>query len=176
MISRSIPQTLVAVAIAGILAACGSSKAPDTSSVAVPLALPSDTTDTAAATTSAGSAAPDSSQPSQAAAPTTAIPAATDDIWKALDKHGADLDTAIQKGALKDVQASADAIRELTAALPAHASKLSADAQTKLQQDVGFIATYAGKLDEAASAGDQAAAKLNYKKLNDVLGGITRFP
>jgi hypothetical protein len=173
MIIRSIQQTLAAMAVTGMLAACGASKTPDSSSVAVPLALPSDATDTAAGPASVASDGPQQTQPT---APTTAIPAATDDIWRALDKQGAGLDAAIKKGALKDVPGKADAIRDLTAALPAHASKLSADAQTKLQQDVAFIAAYAGKLDAAANAGDQAAAKANYKKLNDVLGGITRFP
>jgi len=171
MKNRTIPHVFIATVVTGMLAACNTSKPPDASPI--PLALPADNTSTATPATPSASGA---SQPMQSTAPPTSIPAATDDIWKALDKQSADLQSAIQNGALKDVHGSADAIRDLTAALPAHASRLSADAKTKLQQDVTLIATYVEKLDTAANAGDQAGAKANYEKLNDVLGGITRFP
>jgi hypothetical protein len=164
---RALPRVLPAILVTAALAAC-TSKAPDTSSVTHPLALPEPASASTASGVSPGAAT--------ANVATTPIPVATDDIWKALDKQNADLDSAISNNAWKKAQGDADAIRDLTGALPAHASKLSADAQTKLQQDVAFIASYAGKLDEAANAGDAGAAKKNYKKLNDVLGGITRFP
>jgi hypothetical protein len=170
---RNIQYVFAAIALMGLLVACSSSKAPGTTSV--PLSLPADAS-TAAVSDASTAAAPDASQPAASGSVTTSIPAATDDIWKALDKQGADLEAAIQKGSLKDVQARADAIRDLTAALPAHASKLSADAQAKLQQDVTLVASYVEKLDAAGNAGDQAGTKANYKKLNDVLGGIARFP
>jgi len=167
---RSTPLAFATLALlAASLAACGS-KAPDNASVSVPLPLPAESG------TTATTAAPDASTATAPAAPATAIPAATDEIWKALDRQGADLQSAIDNGAWKDVPAKADAIRDLTSALPAHASKLAPDAQAKLQQDVGFVAAYAAKLDAAANAGDAAGAKANFKKLNDVLGGITRFP
>jgi hypothetical protein len=167
MKNRTTQDVLIAITITAILAGCSASQTPDTSAVALPLSLPADKT---------ASTASDASQPAQPGEPPTPIPSATDDIWKALDRQSADLQTAIQNGVLKDVHGKASAIRDLTGALPAHASKLSPDAQTKLQQDVTLIATYVDKLDAAAAAGDQAAAKANYKKLNDVMGGITHFP
>lgn len=168
--ARCLPAALV---LTCLLAACG--KAPDSSTVTKPLALPPDATAAPASNASppeagAGAAA----APASAAA--TAIPTATDDIWKALDKQGAALEKAVDGGMWKDVPGRADAIRDLVAALPAHASKQPADAQAKLQQQVTLVATYAGKLDAAANAGDAAGAKSAYKKLNDVLGGLTRFP
>jgi hypothetical protein len=169
MTCQAFSRVLPAILVAAALAAC-SAKAPDSSSVTQALALPG----TASATASTASGV--SLATASGSFATTPIPSATDDIWKALDKQNADLDSAISNGAWKKAQGDADAIRDLTAALPAHASKLPADAQTKLQQDVAFIATYSGKLDEAANSGDAAAAKKNYKKLNDVLGGITHFP
>jgi soluble cytochrome b562 len=162
------PNSLLAIAVIGILTGCSASPAPDTSSVPVPLALPADNT--------APTASEVAAHPTEPTAVSTPIPSATDDIWKALDKQSADLQIAIQNGGMKDVPGKANAIRDLTAALPAHASRLSADAQTKLQRDVTLIATYVDKLDAAANAGDQAGAKAQYKKLNDVLGGIARFP
>ncbi|MBS0456070.1 MAG: hypothetical protein JSS44_01895 [Proteobacteria bacterium] len=168
------PRTLAVVTLTGLLAACGG-KSIDTSTVSQSLPLPPE--NSAAAPSSDASVASSGVAPAPAATTaSTPIPAATDEIWKALDKRSADLQKAIDAGAWKDVTGSADAIRDLTAALPGHASKLAADAQTELQQQVTLIGTYAGKLDDAAKAGDAAAAKANFKKLNDTLGGITRFP
>ena len=169
-------HALAILAVATSLAACN--KAPDTSPVTQSLPLPPDTTSAPAAGATPAEGAPGAAAAAApaAAATTTAIPAATDDIWKALDRQGADLEKAVTGSAWKDVPGKADAIRDLVAALPAHASKLPADAQEKLEQQVILVATYAGKLDAAAGSGDAAGAKANYKKLNDVIGGITRFP
>ena len=91
-------------------------------------------------------------------------------------KQSADLQAIVQNGALKDVQGKANAIRDLTQALPAHASSLSTDAQAKLQQDVTLVATLVEKLNAAGNAGNQVGAKASFVKLNNVLGGMTRFP
>lgn len=174
MIAPRMSRTLAVAALTGLLAACGG-KSIDTSTVSQSLPLPPE--NAAVAPASDGSAASSGAAFTPAASTTTTpIPAATDEIWKALDKRSADLQKAIDGGAWKDVAGNADAIRDLTAALPGHASKLAADAQTELQQQVTLIGTYAGKLDDAAKASDAAAAKANFKKLNDTLGGITRFP
>jgi hypothetical protein len=167
---RTFPNLLVAIAVAGSLAACNAGKPPESSSVALPLPANSATADPAA------SGASTASSPAESSGPSIPIPAATDDIWKAIDRQSADLDKIVQNGTMKDVHAKAFAIRDLTGALPAHASRLSADAQTQLQQDVELVATLAEHLDAAATAGDKAAVQLNYKKLNTALGGITRFP
>ncbi len=166
---RSIRPGLALVVATGLLAACN--KAPDTSTVTQTLPLPPET-----ATAPVADAAASASGVAAPATASTPIPVATDDIWKALDKQGADLEQAVDGGAWKDVPARADAIRDLTAALPGHASKLPAEAQQALQQQVALVATYAAKLDQAAGAGDAGAAKDAYKKLNATLGGITRFP
>ncbi|MBS0212598.1 MAG: hypothetical protein JSR26_05370 [Proteobacteria bacterium] len=173
-------RPVLATAVLCLFAAC-SGKAPDTSTVSQSLSLPPEAgaastdasnpgaaNDTAAASGAAGAvAAPASSTP---------IPSATDDIWKALDKQGYALQKAVDGASWKDAQAAADAIRDLTAALPAHASNLSSGQQNQLQQQVTLIATYAGKLDAAAQAGNANDARDNYKRLNDTLGGIVRFP
>ncbi|MBS0193493.1 MAG: hypothetical protein JSR34_04540 [Proteobacteria bacterium] len=168
---------LLTASVLCLLVAC-SGKAPDTSTVSQALSLPPESG--AAVATDAGSTAtPEAAPPGAASAPaasSTPIPAATDDIWKALDKQGYALQKAVDGNAWKDAQAAADAIRDLCAALPAHASKLSSDQQNQLQQQVTLIATYAGKLDAAAQSGNAGDAKDNYKKLNDTLGGIVRFP
>jgi hypothetical protein len=165
MKNRTIARVFATLVVAGLFAGCGASKAPEPTSIALP--LPADTT----------AAAPsDASRPTQSAGVVTPIPAATGDVWKAIDKQSADLQAIVQNGALKDVQAKANAIRDLTQALPAHASGLSTDDQAKLQQQVTLVATYVEKLNTASSAGDQAGAKANFVKLNNVLGGMTRFP
>lgn len=177
MTARRLPGILAVALLTGVLAGCGS-KSIDTSTVSQSLPLPPENSTAAPAAGDANGGAATSGLPPAApvATASTAIPAATDDIWKALDKRSADLQKAIDGGAWKDVQSNADAIRDLTAALPSHASKLATDAQTELQQQVTLIGTYAGKLDDAAKAADGAAAKANFKKLNDTLGGVTRFP
>lgn len=153
-----------------LLAACG--KAPDTSLVTQSLPLPPEGSVPAAA---GAQAAPATAQGTAAPTAATPVPVATDDIWKALDRQSAALQKAVDGGAWKDVPASAAAIRDLTAALPAHASRLPADDQQLLQQQVTLVATYVGKLDAAASAGNAAGVKANFKRLNDTLGGISRF-
>ncbi len=160
-----------AIVLASLLAAC--SKAPDTSLVTQSLTLPPEGSVASVADGGAVAAAASSSSGNTAS---TSVPAATDEVWKALDRQAAALQKAVDGGVWKDVPASADAIRDLTAALPAHAAKLSADDQQMLQQQVTLVATYVGKLDEAASAGNAAGVKANFKRLNDTLGGITRFP
>ena len=165
MKNRTIAHVFATIAVAGVFAGCSASKAPEPSSIALP--LPADTT---------ASAPSDASRPTQSAGVVTPIPAATGDVWKAIDKQSADLQAIVQNGALKDVQGKANAIRDLTQALPAHASRLSTDDQAKLQQQVTLVATYVEKLNTASSSGDQAGAKANFVKLNSVLGGMTRFP
>jgi len=165
MKNRSIARVFATIAVAGVFAGCSASKAPEPSTIALP--LPADTT---------ASAPSDASRPAPSAGVVTPIPAATGDLWKAIDKQSADLYTIVQNGALKDVQGKANAIRDLTQALPAHASGLSSDDQAKLQQQVTLVATYVEKLNAASSSGDGASAKANFVKLNSVLGGMTRFP
>ncbi len=165
---RTAAHLLIAIALTAILAACGSGKPPDTSSVTQFLALPADKH-----AEQASGASPPAGSASVAGTP---IPATTDEIWMALDKQSYALQKAVDGGAWKDAQTKADAIGDLIAALPAHASKLSADEQTRLQQKIALVANYLQKLKVAAGSGDAAAVKDNYKKLNDTLGGITRFP
>jgi len=165
MKNRTIAHVFAAIAVAGAFAGCSANKAPEPSTIALP--LPADTT---------ASAPSDPSRPAPSAGVVTPIPATTGDLWKAIDKQSADLQAIVQNGALKDVQGKANAIRDLTQTLPARASALSTDDQAKLQQQVTLVATYVEKLNAASSAGDQAGAKATFVKLNSVLGGMTRFP
>ena len=166
MKSRTLPHLVAVLAVTALLSACGTGKTPDSAADSAPLL----------AGKPVSPAASDASSREEAEAAPTPIPSTTDAIWKAIDKENADLQTIIQNGALKEVHHKAYAIRDLVAALPAHASKQPADAQTKLQQDVKFVATLAERLDAAGDSGDKAGAEANYKKLVAVLGGMTRSP
>ena len=83
-----------------------------------------------------------------------------------------ELKATIRNGTLKDVHRKAFAIRDLVAALPAHASALPADARAKLHDDVKFVATLAARLDASGDANDKAATQANYDKMVGVLNGI----
>lgn len=157
-------QFIASLAVIGMLGACTASKTPDPASDAAALraAKPAD---------SPASNAPAAAE--EEAAP-TAVPATADGVWQAIDQQSADLKTTIQSGVLKEVHHKAFAIRDLVAALPAHASMLPAESQAKLQGEVKFVSTLADRLDAAGDANDKAGAQDNYDKLVAVLNGITR--
>ena len=104
-----------------------------------------------------------------------AIPETADGIWQAIDGKSAELKASIDSGSLANVHHQAFAIRDLVSALPAHSPSLSTEDQTKLEGEVKFVATLAGRLDETGDAGDKAASQANYDKLVAVLDGITRY-
>jgi len=166
MKSRIVVHIVAALAVSCVLACCSSNKPPESPSV--PASPHADKP--------AAAVASEASQREESAEAPTPIPATAGDIWKAIDKQSADLQAIIQNGALKEVHHKAYAIRDLVAALPAHATGVSSDAQARLQQDVKFVATLAERLDAAGDAGDKADAEANYRKLVAVLGGMTRFP
>ena len=103
------------------------------------------------------------------------VPKTADAIWQAIDTHSSELKAAIESGALDTVHHHAFAIRDLIAALPAHSPATSVDEQTKLQNQVKFVATLADRLDASGDSGDRAGAQSNYDKLVAVLNGITRY-
>lgn len=118
MKSRSVVHRVAALAVTCILASCGSNKPPEASSV------PGSTrADKPAA------AASEASQQEESVDAPTLIPSTAADIWKAIDQQSADLQAIIQNGALKEVHHKAYAIRDLVAALPAHATGLPSDAK-----------------------------------------------
>ena len=164
MNTRNLSQTLVALAITGLLSACSASKTPEAATNAASLV----------AATPVASAASDAAPAAEAEAAATPIPDTADAIWKSIDEQSSDLSKMIQSGSLGDVHHKAFAIRDLVAALPAHASGLPADAQSKLQSDVKFVATLATRLDAAGDGNDKAGAQDNYDKLVAVLKGIPR--
>jgi hypothetical protein len=154
------------LALLASLSACKGSNAPAAASTAQP---------TPAAEAASSGPAPEkvAAQAEQEAAPTT-IPDTADAIWLAIDKQSAELKTTIGGGDLKDVHHKAFAIRDLVAALPERSPSLSADEQTKLQNEVKFVATLADRLDATGDANDKAGAQANYDQLVKVLSGITR--
>jgi hypothetical protein len=164
MNARTLSHVVATLAITGLLAACGTGKTPDTATNSAPLL----------AGKPVSSAASEASPPAEAEAAPTPIPDTADAIWKAIDQQSADLKATITSGDLKQVHHKAFAIRDLVAALPTHASGLAADAQTKLQSDVKFVATLADRLDAAGDGNDKAGAQENYDKLVGVLRGIPR--
>jgi hypothetical protein len=127
----------------------------------------------------APSAAPAVHEPAAEAAnaeAATTIPDSVPAIWQAVDQRNAELKAAVDGGSLADVHHLAFAIRDLVAALPAKQPALDAAAKAKLQGEVGFVDTLAGRLDQSGDANDRAATQANYQQLAAVLGGMTREP
>lgn len=148
------------------LSGCKGNQAPD----ATPGATPAVATAPAAAMP-----APDAMPAAPAEAAAIAIPDSADGIWQAIDEHGSELKAAIDAGAMEAVHHHAFAIRDLVAALPAHSPTLSPEDMAKLQGEVKFVATLAGRLDETGDAGDKAGTQANFEKLATVLNGMNRY-
>lgn len=156
--------TLFSLALIGTLAACQKPTPPATAPApAAPSAAPA--TETASAPPAA---AMETSEP-------TAIPDTADAIWLAIDQHTVELKATIASGDLKSVHHHAFAIRDLVAALPAHSPSLPAEEQSKLGEDVKFVATLADRLDQSGDASDQAGSQANFEQLSAVLTGMTRY-
>ena len=100
------------------------------------------------------------------------IPATADGIWKAVDQEMATLGQLISDKKLATLHEHAYAVRDLIAALPEHAAKLSSDNQAKLASDEKFVAALASRLDQSGDSGDQVGAQSNYEKLSGVLANI----
>ena len=104
-----------------------------------------------------------------------AIPATADAIWLVIDQKRAALRAAIEANQLDQVHHLAFAIRDHIAALPARTSKQSDEDKAKLDGEIGFVATLADRLDQAGDSGDQASARENFDKLDQVLERVTRY-
>ena len=103
------------------------------------------------------------------------IPATAEGIWKAIDQEMATLDQLITNNKLATVHQHAYAVRDLVAALGAHAEKLSQTDQDKLAADNKFVAALASRLDQSGDSGDQAGARSNYEKLKGVVASIRQL-
>ena len=150
-----------------VLAGCKGNQAPE--------ATPAPTTPANAVAAAPADATPTPTPEASEAPAATPIPASADDIWQAIDQHSAELKATIQSGSLENVHHHAFAIRDLVAALPEKTPTLPTEEQTKLENDVKFVATLADRLDETGDASDRAGAQANYDKLVAVLNGITRY-
>ena len=104
-----------------------------------------------------------------------AIPATAEGIWKAIDQEMATLDQVITSNKLATVHQHAYAVRDLVAALGAHAEKLSLTDKDKFATDSKFVAALASRLDQSGDSGDQAGARSNYDKLKVVVASIRQF-
>lgn len=115
----------------------------------------------------------DAAAPAEAEAAIT-IPDDVDAIWSQIDKHQAELATVVASGNLAETHHHAFAIRDLFAAVPAHAAAMSAEDKATMDKNVAFVATLAGRLDSAGDAGDRAGAQASYAQLAKVLEGTPR--
>ena len=93
-------------------------------------------------------------------------------VWRDVKTHEAELGQLVGSKKLEQVHEVAFAIRDLVATLPAKSQQLSAEQQTKLNGNVKFVATLAGRLDASGDANDQAATEAGFKQLQSVLASI----
>jgi hypothetical protein len=107
-----------------------------------------------------------------AAEQAAAVPASAPEILQAIDAKSAQLQHAIQTGALGQVHHLAYAIRDLAAALPSHSPNLAADKLAAVKGEVKFVATLAERLDASGDANDKATTQANYEKLAKVIATI----
>ena len=115
----------------------------------------------------------DAAAPSEAEAP-TAIPDSVDAIWSEIDKHQAELATVVASGNLAEAHHHAFAIRDLFAAVPAHAAAMSDEDKATMDKNIAFAATLAGRLDSAGDAGDRPGAQASFAQLAKVLEDTPR--
>lgn len=101
-----------------------------------------------------------------------AIPMSEEGIWKAIDQEMATLDQLITGNKLATVHQHAYAVRDLAAALAAHAGNLLPAERETLAADNRFVAALAARLDQSGDSGDQAGARSNYDKLKGVIATI----
>ena len=162
-------STALALVLATSLVACSK----DT-------ATPSAPSNQAEAAAAADAVMPTQEAPSAAAAAPAevdapmAIPENVDAIWSEIDKHKAELATVVATGSLAEVHHHAFAIRDLFAAVPAHAAAMSAQDKATMDKNVAFVATLAGRLDSAGDAGDRAGAQAGFAQLAKVIEDTPR--
>ncbi len=159
----SLRTLALSAVLIGSLSACKDKAATDEAVATAP-----------SASTDAPAAAPAPMEGSAVAEAPMVIPDTADGIWTAIDAHSAELKATIASGNLTEVHHHAFAIRDLVAALPAHSPTLGTEDQAKLQGEIKFVTTLAGRLDETGDASDKAGTQANYDQLVSVLTGITR--
>ena len=111
-------------------------------------------------------------QARSAAEQAAAVPENAPEILQAIDAKSAQLQHAIQTGALGQVHHLAYAIRDLAAALPSHSPNLAADKLAAVKGEVKFVATLAERLDASGDAHDKETTQANYEKLAKVIATI----
>ena len=162
-------STALALVLATSLAACNKDAATP--------APPANQAEAAAATDAPMAA--QEAPPADAAAPAEvdvpmAIPENVDAIWAEIDKHKAELATVVASGNLAESHHHAFAIRDLFAAVPAHAAAMSAEDKATMDKNIAFVATRAGRLDSAGDAGDRAGAQAGFAQLAKVIEDTPR--
>lgn len=158
-------STAVALVLAASLVACSkdaATPAPSANQAEAAAAMPTQEAPTA-----------EVAAPAEVDAP-TAIPDNVDAIWSEIDKHQAELATVVATGNLAEVHHHAFAIRDLFAAVPAHAAAMSSEDKATMDKNIAFVATLAGRLDSAGDTGDRAGAQAGYAQLAKVLQDTPR--
>jgi hypothetical protein len=102
----------------------------------------------------------------------TPVPATSAEIWRAIDTHVQELQAIVAKGGLSAVHLHAYAIRDLVRGLPTHSQGLSDAALGKVKEQIRFVDTLAGRLDQTGDANDKAGTEANLSKLEGVLKAI----
>jgi hypothetical protein len=107
-----------------------------------------------------------------AAEQAVAVPASAPEILQTIDAKSAQLQHAIQTGALGQVHHLAYAIRDLAAALPSHSPNLAADKLAAVKIEIKYVAILAQRLDASGDANDRATTQANFDRLAKVIANI----
>ena len=97
------------------------------------------------------------------------VPATSTEIWRAIDTHVQELQAIVAKSELSTVHLHAYAIRDLVRGLPTHSQGLSDAALAKVKEQIRFVDTLSGRLDQTGDAGDKASTEANLSKLEGIL-------
>ncbi len=99
----------------------------------------------------------------------TTAPETADGILQEIHKHHEQITATVTSKDLKPVHEHAEAIAELSKALPA---KVAADKKARVEGAANNIAKLSGTLHDASDAGDQAKTEAELKKLDGVLKAL----
>ncbi|MBN9229480.1 MAG: transporter [Legionella sp. 40-6] len=101
-----------------------------------------------------------------------AIPSTTPAIWKAIDEQSASINQALKENQLTSIHEHAFAIRDLVNALPALSKDLSGEQKTTLQNNLGYVAQLATRMDKTGDANDKEGTQANWDKLQKILAQL----
>lgn len=101
-----------------------------------------------------------------------AVPTTLNGIWHEVSEHQQELAGVIKNKQLAKVHEIAFHIRDLIYAMADKSTSLPAANLSKVKANSKFLATLAGRLDEAGDANDQARTEETYQQFSNLLKSI----